>query len=177
MLWALCYKFVQTPITYSVSEEIYNYYLKFILFRWPTRSHSPLQPMGGATLMPTWIPLATEMLYMEATQQKHSLHTQYATLIYILLQTRVIPSGFDAWAKQASSSYSVDFSLYFPRTWRWRLSANRMHKFDLRSVHPSGRVTGMVKIPPNCKYLTAYIVTYSDSGFHQDLSRKKMTFI
>jgi len=50
---------------------------------------------------------------MEATQQKHSLHAQYATLIYILLQTRVIPSGFDAWAKQASSSYSVDFSLYF----------------------------------------------------------------
>ena len=114
-LRALCYKFVQTPITYSVSEEIYNYYLKFILFRWPTRSHSPLQPMGGATLMPTWIPLATKMLYMEATQQKHSLHTQYATLIYILLQTRVIPSGFDAWAKQASSSYSVDFSLYFPK--------------------------------------------------------------
>ena len=88
---------------------------KFIFFRWPTRSHSPLQPMGGATLMPTWIPLATEMLYMEATQQKHSLHAQYATLIYILLQTRVIPSGFDAWAKQASSSYSVDFSLYFPK--------------------------------------------------------------
>jgi len=28
MLWALCYKFVQTPITYSISEEMYNYYLK-----------------------------------------------------------------------------------------------------------------------------------------------------
>jgi len=25
--------------------------------------------------------------------------------------------------------------------------------------------------------LTAYIVTYSDSGFHQDLSEKKITFI
>ena len=63
-----------------------------------------MQPMGGASLMPTWLPLATEMLYMEATQQKHSFHTQYATLGEC--------KSFVGWAQQVSISTIRGISMH-----------------------------------------------------------------
>ena len=88
------------------------------------------------------------------------------------------PLGVAVWVKSTDSEYlvTVDFSLFLPRTCHWNLSVIENHKFDLRSFHQAELrpLTEAIKHPPNCKYLTTYIIYLLHTAvFAQGLTRTK----